>query len=150
MWWFILIAIGLVWLGYIFFNVIGILSIIGLVLDFFGNPFLSSVMAVVVLVIYLPMVFLILALGIDTYWSIDCDTGNHDACTYNTVFLPALHPGTPDMWTFNTTTVPVRYSPPPIHQRLAQDTDAPFQIPRIPTYGSPLGRLYHSFKGDVI
>jgi hypothetical protein len=97
-WWFILIALTLPVFGWLFFDIIGNLTILGRVLSLFGRPGLQNVMGAIIVVLYLPPLFLVIALCTDVWWSCKCWTGTQDACTYNTVFLPELHPDTPDLW----------------------------------------------------
>jgi hypothetical protein len=130
MWWFILAAFSLCMLGYYLFNVITIFNTIALVLDFLGRPTLLMITAAIGLIIWGPMFFLILGIGIDSVWSIKCISGDQDACTYNTVFFPALHPGTPNLWEFSTITV--RNDSPIIVRQLSR--------PNVPTYSPPVIR----------
>lgn len=98
MWWFIILAVSLPMLGWSIFDILGSLAFLGLVISFFGRPRLEHMVGFIVLLIYLPPFFLIIALSTDLWWSYECWTGDPNGCTYNTIFLPELHPGTPDIW----------------------------------------------------
>jgi hypothetical protein len=106
MWWFILIACVLPIFGWLLFDVIGNLAILGCILSLFGYTRIRQIMGIVILAIYLPTVVLIVAVCTDLWWSYGCWSGSQDACTYDTIFLPELHPGTPDLWHLNLPFVP--------------------------------------------
>jgi hypothetical protein len=91
MWWFIVIACVLPVIGWLLFDVIGDLAILGCILSLFGLPGLQKIMGLVILAIYLPAIFLAAAMCTDLWWSWNCWSGSHDACTYDTILLPALH-----------------------------------------------------------
>jgi hypothetical protein len=76
MWWFIVIACVLPVIGWLLFDVIGDLAILGCILSSFGLPGLQKIMGLVILAIYLPAIFLAAAMCTDLWWSWNCWSGS--------------------------------------------------------------------------
>ncbi len=118
MWWFILISIGLVYFGWLIADFIFGFALIAFIFGLFGNDRFSNILGAFLIILYFPPLFCVLAFGTDVWWSVSCNTGHSDSCTYNTIFLPGLHPDTPTIWTLN------GYTPKELAQKQIEDEAA--------------------------